>query len=363
MGERRLSSRVCGVALGILMLAGGVRAEAQVGTGLRIGLTTTLLAPSETTLTARDTGTRFTLRDSSYGLGAPHVGIDLAGVISPVVFGAEGAITLRETSVPGTALLTQSVFEYGLLLYGEGRIPLLDVVAAQLRGGLGVRGIDTNDSSDTRSLAFVLRAQVGAHIHPIPEISLTPHVSAAYFTGSQASPPSAFSSGEDGLEGWEVTVGITLFGWIALASEPAEEAPAPAAPAPVSESEPPAAEAPPPAPLETLRTEDGWRSSSLALGGWGDATAWLHPVMGAARITLPITLPRDTALTFCTSAHIGTETARVLGASAADGVVIATARSGLEALLAEGRLQLCGQSFVLTEEGRASLTSLLGASP
>lgn len=348
-------------ALGMMVLAATTRAEAQMATGLRVGLTTVLVAPGETTLVDRDTGSRFSLRDASYGLGAPHVGIDLAGVVTPVVFGAEGAITVHETSAPLGAGVTstQSVFEYGVLLYGEGRISLLDAFAVQLRGGLGAHGTNTSTGSDrTSALAFVLRAQVGAHIHPIPELSFTPHLSVAYLTGSSAS-----SARENGLEGWEVTIGVTLFGWITLGAvepeaEPAEEV-APEATVAVTVPEP----TPAPAAPEALRTEDGWQLRSLALGGWGDATVWLHPVTGAARIAIPIALPRDTALTFCSSARIGAETARVLTASAADGVVMATSRAGLEALLAEGRLQLCGQSFVLTEDGRASLTSLLGASP
>jgi hypothetical protein len=379
LGRMKTSWRKLGAwlawPLGALAVTSGASAQANgVQPGPRLGLTMEVLAPSELTFATRRPGggsSTVSTRTTSYGLGVPRMGLDIGALVTPELsIGVRGGLSGREAtaSVGGTAASTNEL-QYRLLAYGEARIVAHPVVAIGLRGELGVAGSEGSGegagAARTTTTLFQIGGQLAAHLHPVAAVSISPYVGASYLAGGG----SDTTLPVDSVSGWELSVGVTLYAWLSLTapSEPDESGvdepdvrPAPPGdepPAAVPEAEPAPSSRPAP---EALRAEDGWQSRQLALGGWGDATAWLHPVLGAARVAIPITLPRDTALTFCSSAQLGAETASVIGAGPDDGVVIATSRSGLESLLSAGRLELCGASFVLTDAGRGTLAALLG---
>jgi hypothetical protein len=378
-----MRSRVVMVLMGVLASV-PLRVAAQAGEveqGLRLGLETDLVAHTEHTLAlpgdASFLARRNTTRTTSYGLAVPRVGIDLGFALPFMVLGVRASVVGSESSSESVASgLTDDSFsnalQYRVLAYGEGRFVLASPLALQVRGELGVIGgeqwLGDPDSGSSAThvgvTLFSVGARIGLHIHPVGPFSISPYVGlAGLFGGGNTGEVSDRTPRSGSVEGYEVSFGVALFGWIPIGAATA----GPADDHTEEEEEPSARPTVATSSAEPTHSGDNWSVAFDVPGA--EARAWSNASTGAVQIELRTS--SDTArFTDCTEALLASATARETVAVRVttnrtltgidEQLVMFGTQRHLEVLQADGgRLEICGYTIELPGASRYALGRLL----
>ena len=360
------------------------RADAQAGEveqGLRLGLETDLVSHGEQTLALPGDFSynprRTTTRSTAYGLAVPRVGIDVGFALPFLALGVRASVVGSQSGVESVAGgFTEDSFsnalQYRVLAYGEGRFVLASPIALQVRGELGVIGGEQwfgdpdSVSSATRVSAtlFSVGARVGLHIHPVGPFSISPYVGVSgMFGGGNTGDVGDRTPRSGSIEGYEISFGVALFGWISLGGGSApiagDSVEAEPSASPVAASTTPSA--------EPTHSGDNWSVTFEVPGA--EARAWSNASTGAVQIELRTS---SDAARFggCAEALIANATMRETMAVAVttsrtltgieERLVLSGTQQHLDVLRADGgRLEICGYSIELAAQSRYALGRLL----
>lgn len=383
------------LCLALVMTAAPASGAAQ-GTGfsrgLRLGLAADLVSFRQDTTSTPPipmvtTGSRSTTETTGYGVLVPRVGIDVAGFFLPFLgVGIRAAVTATDTSIPG-ASGSFNVLSYRLTAYGEGRFVFTRLLALQVRAELGFAGTSSGSSfggmsgSNTTTTSFTGGAQIGLHIYPVDAFSITPYFGLSGSTGGgNSTSPSGVGVPTVtplNVEGFDVALGVALFGWIDLDGD--DEA------SPVSGSDfrreagdDGTAAATPAAAAYTAPAEPTGPSTEPVASGadWfvefevpgAQARAWANPVTSVVLLELR-TSSEAPRFEGCTEAVItaGAATApmvvsvtptRTLSA-VEEQILMSATPEHLDILRADGaRIELCGFTIELSTRARYALGRL-----
>ena len=160
------------------------------------------------------------------GLGTPRLGLELSGVVAPLVL--VGVTTTLE-HVDGAPIASAALGEADRVSWMV--VPWVEIallpgatVRPFLRGGVGIAGTYESypgDHASYEELAtqVAFSAMLGAHVFVTREVSLDPYVAASYANGdhvhtSSSEDPASDATTTGGIENVELSIGFALAAWL-----------------------------------------------------------------------------------------------------------------------------------------------------